>query len=504
MRKKNEQLIAEIIGYENSGMGVAKVDGDIIFVKNAVRGDRCLIHILKAGKINYAKVVQVIQPAEGRSRKEVCPHAFLCGGCDLWHMTAEEEKFFKIQKVEDAISRIGRIQKKVDEYIEDDNYKYYRNKAIFPVVQKGEELAFGFFRKGSHDVVDIKECWIQSPQAVEIAKTVLEWMNNCQITAYNENTGKGKIRQVYVRSNSKGQFICTIVSTDLELPSIEKLIDLLIHCCPNLVGILLNLNETKGNTLLGDQYRLIWGKDYLEDDLCGKRIRISPAAFYQINHRQAEKLYQKAIEYGDLRENEDAMDLYCGIGTITLLIAEKVKNVIGIEINPQSISDAKKNAALNNVNNIRFEVSDAGKGSEKYQKYNYHPSAIFVDPPRKGLDELSRRTILQMNPSRIVYISCDPATLARDLAEFCDNSYEVKKVAVVNMFPRTKHVETVVLLCRKHEAAEKHLLVEYDTDGRHMDNSIVNATYSQIKEWVAEHYNDTCLEKNLGKRMSRP
>ncbi len=447
---KNSIHTAVIEGYSAEGQGVARIDGQVVFVKGAVLGETCLIKILKATKnMAFAKIEEVLSPSAHRTAAP-CPVFGKCGGCDLMHMDYEEELNFKRRRVNDAFARIGGLSLEVSDIIGADEIVGYRNKTICAVSEKDGQKIAGFFRSHSHDVISAENCLIQSDFSHRAVNAVLGWMTDFNVSAYNETDASGLIRHIFCRRAVKtGEAQAVIVTAKRKIPAEAELIASLRNACPELKSIVLNVNKTRGNTVLAGDFITIWGSDTIEDELCSLRFSLSPRSFYQINHAQAEKLYEKALEYAGLTGKETVLDLYCGTGTITLCLAKKAKLAIGAEIVPEAIEDANKNALKNNIQNSRFICADAGAAAKQLKDGGLRPNVVVVDPPRKGLSADVPEIIAGMGPERVVYVSCDPATLARDLKIFSTLGYEALKAEALDMFPRTCHVETVVLLSRK-------------------------------------------------------
>ncbi|MBE6911741.1 MAG: 23S rRNA (uracil(1939)-C(5))-methyltransferase RlmD [Ruminococcaceae bacterium] len=440
--KKSDVYMVKIEGYTSEGAGIARIDGMAVFVPQALRGETCEIMILKVEKsFAYAKLIRVIEASPERVETE-CPLYPKCGGCSMWHMSYKEELKVKEDHVRSCIERIAKTSAPVLPIIGADDVKRYRNKAQYPV---GENCSSGFYRNRSHDIVPSEACLIQSELADKIRGAVHKWQKEYNVSSYNEKSGKGILRHIYVRSGKGGAVLCIV--TTKKPDNTDKLIELINRECPEVCGIVLNINKKITNVILGDKYITLWGKGFVEDELSGLRFEISPAAFYQVNRAQTEKLYDIAVSLATENGAKTALDLYCGIGTITLSLAKKIDKVIGVEVVPQAIEDAKRNAKLNGMENAEFICADASEAAKMLADRGEMPDVIVVDPPRKGLTPEGISEIKRMNPKTIVYVSCDPATLARDLKLFeQDGSYKTISVQPIDMFPRTKHVETVAKL----------------------------------------------------------
>ena len=447
--RKNEIHRAIVTGYSSEGAGVCRIDGRAVFVKGAVAGEEIDVRILKATKTAvYGKIENIIVPSESRCEPH-CPIFAKCGGCATMHLSYEEELRFKKEKVDAAIKRIGGIDMPLEKINGAPETEGYRNKAIYAVSDVKGAVETGFFRQHTHDVIGTERCLIQSEFADRAAKAVRKWMTECRVPAYNEKSGSGMIRHVFSRFAFKtGQGQVTVVSFSPKIPHSDRLIEKILEECPETRSIVLNVNRTKGNTVLAGEFITLWGEGYIEEILCGLKFRLSPRSFLQINPVQAEKLYDKAIEYAELTGNETVIDLYCGTGTITLCLAKKAGRVIGAEIVDAAIADAKKNAERNGVENAEFICADASEAAKYLKDSGIKPDVLVVDPPRKGLTPDVIDSIAEMNPQRVVYVSCDPSTLARDLKLFAEKGYAMEKGEAYDLFPRTYHVESVVKLLR--------------------------------------------------------
>ena len=479
---KNQEHTVTIEGYGEGGMGVARIDGRVVFVHGALRGEKCRVLILKTLKsVAFAKVLEVIEPSSERITPD-CPYFPRCGGCTYRHIRYEEELRLKKQRVQDNLSRIGGSDVTVEEILGARDTLRYRNKAQYPVSKDG---AVGFYRARTHEVIECEHCLLVKPEADAAAEALREYMQSCRVAGYDEKTGRGLVRHLYVRSNAAGEsLVCVLVNGD-KLPKEDRLVTLLRDACPKCTGIVLGTNTKKGNVILGDCYRTLWGSDRLEDTLCGKTFRLSVPSFYQVNRVQAERLYAKAIEFAGLTGQETVLDLYCGAGTITLALSDHAKKVLGAEIVPEAIDDARENAARNGVKNVEFFCGDASDVAKKLARENLRPDVITVDPPRKGLAADVVESIAEMQPGRVVYVSCDSATMARDVKRLADLGYTAQRACAVDMFPRADHVETVCLLSKLN--AKQHIEVDIHMDELDLTDAEKKATYSEIKEYVLEH-----------------
>ena len=438
-------LLLEIHSYGTDGQGIARLpDGMACFVSGVLKGETCLVQLDKVGKTcAWGHVLEIKEPSPARLEVD-CPYFSSCGGCATRHMTYAEELEFKRQKVQDCLTRIGGCLTPVSVIYGAENTERYRNKVQFPI----SGAAIGFYAARTHAVTDVKDCLLQPQPCSRLRNALKEYMVSYQVSAYDEKTGKGLLRHLYVRTNQVGESLCCLLVNGKSLPHEEELVEALRTAEPGLKGIVLGINEKKNNVILGDSYRTLWGQDFLMDTMRGLSFRLSVPSFYQVNTPQAEVLYGLALDFAALTGEETAVDLYCGIGTITLCLAQKAKRVIGAEIVPRAIEDAKENTRRNGLANADFFCGDASDVAARLALEGIRPEVITVDPPRKGLAEDVIASIAQMAPERVVYVSCDPATLARDVKRFSEVGYTVQKAAAVDLFPRTSHVESVVLLTK--------------------------------------------------------
>lgn len=456
MMKKNETTIVTIEDIGVGGEGIGKVDGYTLFVKDAVIGDTIEAKVTKAKKnYGYARLMNIITPSEHRVPAK-CPVARQCGGCQIQELSYEEQLVFKAKKVYGNLERIGGFAaEEIDAVMEPicgmEEPFYYRNKAQFPIgTDKEGNIITGFYAGRTHSIIPNLECALGVPVNQEILQCVLDYMNENGITAYDETTQKGLVRHVLIRYGftTKEIMVCLVINGDT-LPKSEKLVDKLVKIA-GMTSITYSVNKEFTNVIMGKEIRLVWGQTYITDYIGNVKYQISPLSFFQVNPAQTDVLYGLALEYAGLKGDETVWDLYCGIGTISLFLAQKAKKVYGVEIIPQAIEDAKNNAKLNGFENTEFFVGKAEEVlPEQYEKNQVYADVIVVDPPRKGCDETLLDTMVKMAPERIVYVSCDSATLARDLKYLCANGYELKKVRPVDQFPMTVHVETVCLLSKK-------------------------------------------------------
>lgn len=483
-KPREGQLCRLVIdGYASDGAGVARLDGMVVFVQGGIRGEACDVRLTHVGRSAlWGRVEEVVNPSPARIFPR-CLHYTKCGGCQFRHMNYAEELEAKRIRVEDALRRLGGAEIHVSAILGAEQVDRYRNKAQFPVA-KGPRI--GFYRPRSHDVIDVDDCLLQGEAAARLRGAVKEWMAEYSIPAYNERTFTGLVRHVYVRTNRAGRSLCCLLVNGRGVPREAELVRALRRAEPNLAGVVLGVNEKHNNVILGDSYRTLWGEDFLSDTLCGLTFRLSVPSFYQVNPAQTEVLYGKALEFAGLTGAETVLDLYCGIGTISLVMARKAGMVWGAEVVPQAVDDAIANARRNHIENARFLCADAGEAARYLEGEGVRPDVVCVDPPRKGLAEDVVDTIADMGPERVVYVSCDPGTLGRDVKRFAGRGYTLKKAVAVDMFPRTAHVETVVLLS-KGEIDSKKVRVEFSLEDMDMSGFQKGATYEQIKAYVLEH-----------------
>ena len=480
--EKNRIYRAHIDGYSSEGLGIARIDGQVVFVHGAVRGETCDVLVMKVLKnAAFGKIAALVEPSPAR-RQPDCPYYGRCGGCDFRHMSYEEELWAKRARVQDALTRIGGAEVTVEEILGAEQPLHYRNKSIYPISPAGE---VGFYRARSHQVVHVEHCLIQKPEADALAQAVRDYIARFQVEPYNEATGRGLLRHLYVRTSCRGESLACLLVNGSRLPHEQELVDMLRAAAPGVCGVVLGENTRRGNAILGDRYRTLWGRDYLTDTLCGLELRLSVPSFYQVNHDQAQRLYEKALEYAGLTGRELAVDLYCGAGTITQVLARRARHVIGGEIVPEAIRDAEDSARRNGVENVEFLCGDASRLAAELRQRGLRPDVICVDPPRKGLAPDVVEAAASMTPGRIVYVSCDPATLARDVARFAPLGYCPVRACAVDLFPGTAHVETVCLLSKLQ--SKEHIEIEVKMDELDLTAAEKKATYEEIREYVFEH-----------------
>ena len=479
---KGQIYHAFIDGYASDGSGVAHIEGMAVFVKNAIRDeltDICVDHVGHSAA--WGHVVKQHHPCPARIEPD-CPLYETCGGCQFRHMNYPEELEAKRLRVEDALRRIGGVNLRVWKIQGTAHIDRYRNKIQFPV----SGGAIGYYKARSHQVVDVPDCLLQPERAAALREAVKEWMARYSVPSYDEKTHKGLVRHLYLRFNQTGETLCCLVVNGRTVPHAEELTAALLEADPGLVGLVLSVNTRKTNVILGQEYLTLWGRDWLEETLCGLTFRLSVPSFFQINRDQTETLYRRVLSLAALTKEETVLDLYCGIGTISLAMAGMAGKVIGAEIVPQAVEDAKANAERNGITNAEFFCGDAAQVAQRLQAEGLKPDVVTVDPPRKGLAPEVPALLAQMGPQRIVYVSCDPATLARDVKRFTELGYRPLSAEAVDLFPRTAHVESVVLLVREDiRESEKNVLQYQIGINRYMDERPkldVKAIYEQLKD----------------------
>jgi 23S rRNA (uracil1939-C5)-methyltransferase len=441
--KKNDEIKLNIESMTSEGSALGHYNGIAIFVRGAVAGDEIVAHIIKTSKrYCIATVKEIIKKSPSRIESD-CSVSKKCGGCSFRDMTYDEELRYKKSRVVDAITRIAHLDVSVRDVIGANSIDHYRNKAQYPVSICDGELVAGFYAYKSHRIIPCDNCRLQSEDFGLCLKAFEKWVEVSNVTSYDEVSGKGLLRHIYLRKAfGTGEIMaCAVINGD-DLPKKEILIDELCKI-DGMSSICVNVNKKRNNVILGDVTKTIWGSDTITDILLGKRFVISPNSFYQVNHSQCERLYSKAREYAELTGNETVVDLYCGAGTIGLTMAENAKKIFGIEIVPQAIENAKLNAQINNITNAEFFCGDAFEGAKALEKRGIKPDVVILDPPRKGCQKELFDIVENMNPKKIVYVSCDSATLARDLEILNEKGYIAEEITPVDMFPRTPHVECV-------------------------------------------------------------
>ena len=496
---KNDIVTVEITDIGVSGEGIGHVDGYTLFIKDAVIGDVVEAKVMKAKKnYGYARLMKVVTSSEYRVEPK-CAFARRCGGCQIQEMSYERQLVFKDQKIRGNLERIGGFTKEQIEAVMQpvvgmEHPFGYRNKAQFPFgTDKEGNPITGFYAGRTHDIIANTDCALGVEQNREILEIILQYMRENKIKSYDEKAGKGLIRHALIRYGFKTKeiMVCLVVNGK-KLPKAERLIEKLIQI-EGMTSITISPNTRRDNVIMGDSYEILWGQGYITDYIGNVKYQISPLSFYQVNPVQTEKLYGLALEYADLKGDETVWDLYCGIGTISLFLAQKAKQVYGVEIVPQAIEDAKENAKINQIDNAEFFVGKAEEVLPEYyadyaREHNgetAHADVIVVDPPRKGCDETLLETIVKMQPEKVVYVSCDSATLARDLKYLCANGYEIMVCRGVDQFPQSVHIETCVLLSKLKSTT--HIEVDIELDEMDLSKAESKATYAEITQYVLEN-----------------
>ena len=446
MLEKNKIYQAVICDYTAEGQGVARIEGCAVFIPNAIRGETCMVRIEKVGKTWAAgKITELLEKSPHRVNR-LCPVAKLCGGCDFWHMDYQEETALKAERVRQALNRIGGENLETVPILAAPTCESYRNKAQYPTASKKGRAYAGFFRAGTHQVVENDRCLILPEETDRVKNAVIDYVNQYRVSVYDEHTGKGLLRHIYVRRGAVSrQILVCLVVNGRKMPHVPELLDRL-QKIPGFATLVLSVNTRQGNAVLGNEFIPLYGPGYIEDTLCGLNFRLSPRSFYQVNHHQAQRLYEAAISQAEITKQDLVMDLYCGVGTITLAMAKAAGKVIGVEVVEQAVEDAKENARRNGIENAEFFCGDAGKAALALEQQGIRPDVIVVDPPRKGLNGDTIEALHRMQPRKIVYVSCDPATLARDVALLKEKGYRLKSAQAADLFPRCSHVEIIVTM----------------------------------------------------------
>ena len=485
MLEKNQIYETVITDYTTEGQGVAHIDGITVFIPNAIAGERVRIRIETVRKTWAAgKITEILEKSPHRVNRE-CEVAKLCGGCDFWHMDYEEETRLKAERVRTCLNRMAGEQLEEVPILAAPDCHGYRNKAQYPVSSKKGRVYAGFFRAGTHDVVENSRCRILPSETDRVKDAVIDYANQYRITAYDEINHKGLLRHIYVRRGAvSGQILVCLVVNGEQIPHVPELIGRLKKI-EGFTTLVLSVNTKKGNAVLGEKFITLYGPGFIEDTLCGLQFRLSPRSFYQVNHHQAQRLYQAAIEQAAITRDDLVLDLYCGVGTITLAMAGSAGKVIGVEVIEQAVADARDNARRNGIHNAEFFCGDAGQAALELEKQGIHPDVITVDPPRKGLNADTIEAIDRMAPRRLVYVSCDPATLARDVALLKERGFRLISAQAADLFPRCAHVETVALLGRKQVSDYLHIAV--NTEDLETDVGRIY-TNDDIKQYIEEKY----------------
>ena len=467
--RKNEIYDCAITGLTSEAMGVGRINGQAVFVRGALPGELWRVKIVKAGKtVAYGRGEECLSPSPDR----VAPGCPAYGRC-------------KLGKVNDALRRIGGADIVCDGILGSEDTERYRNKAIYAIGGSAAEPVYGFFRANSHDVVGVEGCLLQSESADRCAAAVCGWMRRYGVEPYDVKSGSGSVRHVFTRTARDGSAVCCVVSAGGFGAKTQPLVDALREACPELKGVVLCVNRTRGNTVLAGDFHTLWGEPDLTDTLCGFEFEIAPQAFYQVNPPQAERLYRRAVELALPEPGGTVLELYCGAGTISLALAARAKRVIGAEIVPEAVENARANARRNGVKNVEFICADAAEAAARFAGEGGRPDVIVVDPPRKGMSAEALDAVASMQPERIVYVSCDPATLARDIARLRPHGYLAERATAVDMFPRTAHVETVMLLCQ--QKPDDYIDVELGLDELDATSVETRSTYREIRVYVREH-----------------
>ena len=448
--KKNDEILLDITALTSQGSGVGHVDGFAVFVEGAAAGDRLLAHIIKV-KASYAVGIirEILRPSPDRIAP-ACPAAARCGGCAFQHIRYEAEREHKRRRAEDALRRIGGFDIAVREILSAPHTSRYRNKAQYPVALGADgRTKVGFYAKRTHRIADCRDCALQPPEFAALLDVIVRWAAESGVSLYDEETGKGLLRHIYLRKGfSTGEIMACLVVTDRRVPHTEALVEALCRENAQIKSIVLNFNAAHTNVVLGSECQTIFGSDFITDTLCGLTFQLSPLSFFQVNPAGAQLLYRKAAAFAALTGKETVLDLYCGTGTIGLSMAKEAKQILGVEIIPQAIENARANAKRNAIANAEFFCGDAADAAAKLHARGTQPDVVILDPPRKGCSAETLRIVAAMAPQRIVYVSCDPATLARDCKLLRELGYDLQDAVAVDMFPRTVHVETVVLMTR--------------------------------------------------------
>lgn len=482
---KNQIYETVIVDYTAEGQGIAKIEGCAVFIPNAICGETCRVRIEKAAKTwASGKIVEILEKSPHRINRE-CSVAKLCGGCDFHHMDYDEELRLKKERVRTCLNRIGGENLEEIPILAAPTSHGYRNKAQYPVSSKKGRAYAGFFRAGTHDVVENDRCGILPKEMDLVKNAVIDHMNQFRIPAYDEVSHTGLVRHIYVRRGAvSGQILVCLAVNGRKLPHAPELVERL-QKIPGFATLVLSVNTKKGNTILGDESIVLHGDGFIEDTLCGLTFRLSPKSFYQVNHHQAQRLYATAIEQAQITKEDTVLDLYCGVGTITLAMASAAGKVIGVEVVSQAVEDAKENAKRNGIENAEFFCGDAGEAALELEKQGVQADVVVVDPPRKGLNADTIEALSRFAPRRIVYVSCAPATLARDVALLKERGYRLQNALAADLFPRCAHVETIVCLSK---LADTHIEMEIDPEELDTITAKVSPTYPEIKAYVLEHH----------------
>ena len=499
MLAKNQCFEMTCESFGQDAQGVCRHDGIAVFVPGLLPGERARVRIVKPEKrYAFGRIEELLEKSPDRA-EPFCPIYKRCGGCVCQHMTYETSLAFKRRQVQDLLERVGGLSIEVPPVLGMAHPFGYRNKGAYPVAQVGGAPACGFFAPRSHDLVPLPQngCAIQGEDSAKATQAVLAWMRRNNVPAYDELSGRGLVRHIMTRSTTHGELMVVIVVTRADIPKASQLIELLKAAVPGLCSICLSINSRRTNVILGTDIRVLWGKDTMEDTLCGLRFSVSPLSFFQVNPAQTEKLYGLALEYANLTGSETVVDAYCGAGTISLLLAQKAKKVIGIEIVPEAIQNANENAMRNHIENAEFRVGATEELLPRLIADGLRPDVIVLDPPRKGCDPAVLKAIIAAAPKRVVYVSCGAPTLARDAKLLTEGGYTAEKVQCVDMFCWTGAVETVMALSKLSDA--KHIDIKLDMSELDVTpaESHASATYDEIKAHVKEHTGLTVSTLNI-------
>lgn len=484
MLKKNDIVEVEIVDLTHEGAGVAKVDGLVFFVENALPSEKILMRVLKVNKkIGFGKVEKYL--VQSLHRNQDLDLAYLRSGiADLGHLSYPEQLKFKTKQVKDSLYKIAGIADvEVAETLGMEHPVKYRNKAQVPVRRVNGVLETGFFRKNSHNLMPLEDFFIQDPVIDQVVVALRDLLRRFDLKPYDEKEQSGLIRNLVVRrGHYSGQIMVVLVTTRPKVFRVDQLIEQVIKQFPEIVSVMQNINDQNTNAIFGKEWCTLYGQDYITDQMLGNDFQIAGPAFYQVNTEMAEKLYQTAIDFAELKKDDVVIDAYSGIGTIGLSVAKHVKEVYGVELIPEAVENSQKNASLNKITNAHYVCDTAENAMKKWLKEGIQPTVILVDPPRKGLTESFIKASAQTGADRIAYISCNVATMARDIKLYQELGYELKKVQPVDLFPQTHHVETVALLSKLD--FDKHISVEIELDEMDLTSAESKATYAQIKEYV--------------------
>ncbi|HGR1558830.1 TPA: 23S rRNA (uracil(1939)-C(5))-methyltransferase RlmD [Streptococcus pneumoniae] len=484
MLKKNDIVEVEIVDLTHEGAGVAKVDGLVFFVENALPSEKILMRVLKVNKkIGFGKVEKYL--VQSLHRNQDLDLAYLRSGiADLGHLSYPEQIKFKTKQVKDSLYKIAGIADvEVAETLGMEHPVKYRNKAQVPVRRVNGVLETGFFRKNSHNLMPLEDFFIQDPVIDQVVVALRDLLRRFDLKPYDEKEQSGLIRNLVVRrGHYSGQIMVVLVTTRPKVFRVDQLIEQVIKQFPEIVSVMQNINDQNTNAIFGKEWCTLYGQDYITDQMLGNDFQIAGPAFYQVNTEMAEKLYQTAIDFAELKKDDVVIDAYSGIGTIGLSVAKHVKEVYGVELIPEAVENSQKNASLNKITNAHYVCDTAENAMKKWLKEGIQPTVILVDPPRKGLTESFIKASAQTGADRIAYISCNVATMARDIKLYQELGYELKKVQPVDLFPQTHHVETVALLSKLD--VDKHISVEIELDEMDLTSAESKATYAQIKEYV--------------------